>query len=48
LVCVLGQKFAFAATGAVGFAEQQAAKIVTALTKNNRYGEYIATWAIKN
>lgn len=34
--------------GLAGFAEQQAAKIVTALTRNNKYGEYIATWAIKN
>ena len=34
--------------GITGFIEQQAAKAVTALTRNNRYGEYIATWAIKN
>lgn len=34
--------------GVMGFVEQQAARFVTLLTRNNRYGEYIATWAIKN
>ena len=34
--------------GLMGFVEQQATKLVTVLTKNNRYGEYIATWATKN
>lgn len=33
--------------GVAGFVEQQAAKVVTVLTKRNEYGEYIATWAIK-
>jgi hypothetical protein len=33
--------------GVMGFVEQQAAKLITALTRNNNYGEYIATWAIK-
>jgi SAM-dependent methyltransferase len=35
-------------SGLMGFAEQEAAKLVTRLTKNNKYGEYIATWALKN
>lgn len=35
-------------SGLMGLVEQAAAKVVTALTRNNKYGEYIATWAIKN
>lgn len=34
--------------GPMGFVEQLAAKLVTAITRNNKYGEYIATWAIKS
>jgi SAM-dependent methyltransferase len=34
--------------GVMGFVERQAARLVTLLTKNNKYGEYIATWAVKN
>lgn len=34
--------------GFMGFFELQAAKLVTALSRNNNYGEYIATWAQKN
>lgn len=33
--------------GLAGFVEQQAAKVVTMLTKHSEYGEYIATWAVK-
>ena len=33
--------------GLAGRLEQQAARVVTVLTKHNEYGEYIATWAIK-
>jgi hypothetical protein len=32
----------------VGYVEQQAAKLITFVSKRGELGEYIATWAIKD